>query len=46
MAGSKVAIVRTTPAGGMGKLVCPCLLLSQEHGQAIACPCHPSFPGV
>jgi len=28
-------------AGGMGKLVCPCRA-APHHGQAVACPCHPS----
>jgi len=27
--------------GGMGKLVCPCVTI-RPHGQAAACPCHPS----
>ena len=32
---------RWVALGGMGKLVCPCSS-DRRHGQALACPCHPS----
>ncbi len=42
MTSAPTQLKRWVALGGMGKLVCP-WLSDRRHGQAIACPCHPSI---